>query len=277
MQEGYWVTRSYTAGDVGEKTKFFVPGKRPTGKTRRQERREIKKQEQNAFSAQKTLARLINANFGSGDLLLGLDYAPAGYEKMLDWGRKQGLAVDSGDPIERMDAIWEAADHAMELCLRRVKRKLEKQGLELKAVYITSDMDGSTGESVRVHHHLVVNREAREAFMAAWEAYGMGGVSFEELWKKSRQQDRTPIAEYFIRQVRRIPDAKKYRSTRNLKRPQPKDRATLSDAQLQAPRGAEVLYVQEYRKGQPQYIRFVIPAAAKRMREEKEAPEVGEA
>ena len=262
MQEGYWVTRSYTAGVVGEKIKFFVPGKRPTGKTRRAERREIRKQEQNAFSALKTLARLINANFREHDLLLGLDYSQEGYEKMLAWGRKKGRGVDSEEETEAMDAIWEAADHALELCLRRVKRKLEKQGLELKAVYITSDMDGKTGETARVHHHLVVNREAREAFLDAWEKYGMGGVSYEGLWAKSKQQDRTPIAEYFIRQVRRIPDAKKYRSTRNLVRPKPRDRAALSDSQLQAPRGAEVLYVQEFRKGQPQYIRYILPGRA---------------
>ena len=274
MQEGYWVTRTYVAGDVGEKTKFFVPGKRPTGKTRRAERREIRKQEQNAYSAQKTLARLLNANFTQGDLLVGLDYSGEGYEKMLDWGRKHGLPVDSEEAAEQMDAVWEAADHAMELCLRRVKRKLKAKGIELKAVYITSDMDGSTGEAVRVHHHLVVNKEAGKAFVEAWQEYGMGGVDWEELWKKSKQQDRTPIAEYFIRQVRRIPDAKKYRSTRNLIRPQPRDRATDSDSQLQAPRGGEVLYVQEYRKGQPQYIRYITPAAVKRQREKREAPPV---
>lgn len=271
MQEGYWVTRTYVAGDIGEKTKFFVPGKRPTGKDRRLERREIRKQEQNAYSAQKTLARLINANFGQGDLLMGLDYSQKGYERILEWGRKKGLPVDSEDTLERMNAIWEAADHEMELCLRRVKRKLEKLGVELKAAYITSDMDGKTGESVRVHHHLVVNREVRDAFVEAWEKYGLGGVSWEELRKKSKQQDRTPIAEYFIRQVRRIPDAKKYRTTRNLVRPKPKDRASDSDAQLQIPRGGELLYIQEHRKGQPQYIRYVTPAAKKRLREEWEA------
>lgn len=265
MQEGYWVTRTYVAGDIGEKTKFFVPGKRPTGKTRRLERREIRKQEQNSYNAQKTLARLLNANFTEGGLLLGLDYCQDGYGRMLEWGRKNGLPVDSENMPERMDAVWEAADHALELCLRRVKRKLQKDGLELKAVYITSDMDGQTGESVRVHHHLVVNAEAKDAFLEAWEKYGLGGVSYEELWKRSRQQDRTPIAEYFIRQVRRIPDAKKYRSTRNLVRPQPRDRATDSGSPLQVPRGGEMLYVQEYRRGEPQYIRYITPAGKKRM------------
>ena len=33
--EGYWIVRTYEAGNVGEKTKFFVPGARPTRSQRR--------------------------------------------------------------------------------------------------------------------------------------------------------------------------------------------------------------------------------------------------
>ena len=58
MQEGYWVVRTYEAGAVGEKTKFFVQGSRPTGKIRRKDRDAARKQEQNEYSAQKALARL---------------------------------------------------------------------------------------------------------------------------------------------------------------------------------------------------------------------------
>ena len=257
MKEGYWVVRTYEAGAVGEKTKFFVPGKRPDGKTRRKEKAAIRKQEQNEYSAIKALARLINANFTAGELLMGLDYSPEGMEQILTWGRENGLAVDAADETERIDAIWEAADHALENALRRVKRRLKKQGIELKACYITSDMDGDTEKPVRVHHHLVVNKEAKEAFLSAWEEYGMGGVSWTPL--SADQKDRTAIAEYFIRQVRRIPDAKKYRSTRNLERPKAKDRVVLSDAELRVPKGGELLFRQEFRPGHPQYIRYLRP------------------
>ncbi len=257
MQEGYWVVRTYKAGSVGEKTKFFVPGSRPTGKIKRRDRDAIKKQEQNEYSAQKALARLLNANFTAGDLLLGLDYSEEGLQKILDAGRKRGLPVDSENENVRMDAVWESASHELDNALRRVKRRLAKQGMELKAAYITSDMDGETGESVRVHHHLVVNAGTQAAFLSAWEEYGLGGVSWSPL--RADQEDWTPIAEYLIRQVRRIPDAKKYRSTRNLVRPQPKDRIALSDAELRVPAGGKLLFRQEYTPNRPQYIRYRLP------------------
>lgn len=257
MRDGYWVTRTYTAGTVGEKIKFFVPGKRPDKKLRRRDLQLVRKAEQNQHNAVRTLARILNANFGAGDLLLGLDYSPEGMERILAWGRAHGLEVDADDEAVRMDAIWESASHELDNALRRVKRRLEKQGMELRAVYVTADTDGSTGYPVRVHHHLVVNAGVQDAFLQAWEQMGLGGVSWSPM--REHQQDRTPIAEYLIRQVRRIPDAKKYRSTRNLTRPVAKDRVATTAAELRVPAGGELLYRQEYRPNQPQYIRYTVP------------------
>ena len=81
------MVRTYEAGAVGEKTKFWVPGERPS-KSGRRERQEIKKQEQNEQSAEKRLARLLNANFHQGDLLLGLDYSGEGLERLLSWATR---------------------------------------------------------------------------------------------------------------------------------------------------------------------------------------------
>lgn len=266
MSEGYFVIRTYKAGEIGEKTKFFVPGKRSEKLTRKQ-KAAIHKQEQNEYSTQKALARLINANFKAGDLFLGLDYSDAGLARVKAWARKQGLPIDSQEEGEQNNALWEAAAHELDIALRRVKRRLEKQGMELKAIYCTSDMDGDTGEIVRVHHHLIVNAGVQEAFLAAWEKYGLGGVSWSALW--DNQLDRTPIAEYIIKQVRRIPDAKKFRSTRNLVRPKPMDRIAYTDTELQVPRGGKLIYRQEYenkqtssrsyQNRQPQYIRYILP------------------
>lgn len=254
-REGYWVTRTYQAGRVWEKSKYFVPGTRPTGKNRRKQRDAIRKQEQNEYATVKALARLINANFDHEDLVMGLDYSEDGMEKILSWGRSHGLPVDSEDEAERMNAVWEAADHEMGNCLRRVQYRMKKQGMELKAAYITSDMNGETGETVRVHHHMVVNGASKEAFMDAWKE--LGGVDYTRMYEN--QDDRTPIAEYFIKQVRRIPDAKKFRSTRNLVRPKPEDRIALSDAEIRVPKGGKLLFRAAYGKGQPQYIRYVMP------------------
>ncbi len=257
MQEGYWMVRTYKAGSIGEKTKFFIQGTRPTGKIRRKDRNAARKQEQNEYSAQKALARLINANFGPGDLFLGLDYSQEGMERILSWGRAHGLEVDSEDETVRMNAVWEAAAHELDLAIRRVKRRLKKEGMELKAILSTSDMDGKTGEVARVHHHLIVNAGTQNAFVECWEKCGLGSVDWSIFWEN--QEDRTPIAEYIIRQVRRIPDAKKYRSTRNLVRPQPKDRIAPSDAELRVPEGGRLLFRQEYKKNANQYIRYILP------------------
>lgn len=280
MKEGYFVIRTIVAGDIGEKTKFFVPGKKPeNGSLSRRQKNAIKKQKQNEYSAVKNLARGINANFTAGDLLMGLDYNDAGLARVLAWGRNHGMPVDSDDEMERRNAIWEAATHELEIGLRRVTRRLKKQGIELKAYYSTSDMDGKTEEAKRVHHHLIVNAGTQDAFLDAWEKYGLGSVSWTPLWEN--QIDRTPIAEYIIDQVRRIPDAKKFRHTKNLIRPVPKDKIMDNDNELQVPRGGKLVYRQEYqnradsreeyRNYQPQYIRYITPKALRRMEAKREA------
>lgn len=305
MRDGYWVTRTYEAGSVGEKIKFFVPGPRPERATRRT-RSEVKKQEQNAYSAEKRLARALNANFGPGDLLVGLDYSDAGMARLLnyaaglgDLGRAEPVRRQAGfagprpkppewaahgkapeeprkhlgraEPVrkapeeprkhwteldgeERAARVRKAAERELRLVLRRVKRELEKEGIPMRYVAITSDMDGSTGETVRIHHHLVVPAQAREAFRRKWAA--LGGVDWSPL---EEQDDYTAIAEYFIRQVRHVPDEKKYIPSRNLIRPQPRDRIAASGAELRVPRGGALLYRNEFRPGQPQYIRYVLP------------------
>lgn len=254
MREGYWVIRTYEAGAVGEKTKFWVPGEKPSRSGRR-EKTEIRKQLQNEYSVQKQLARLINANFGPGDRLLGLDYSQEGMARLEAWAVSHGMNPYSPDEAERMEAIRRAADWALGNLLRRVKRAMDKEGLVLRYVAITSDMDGDTGEAVRVHHHLVVPKESKEDFVSKWEEWG--GVDWSFL---SRQRDYTPIAEYFIRQVRnKVADAKKYIPSRNLVRPQPKDRAAVTDAELRAPKGTKLLFRNEFKPGRPQYIRYMLP------------------
>lgn len=267
MKEGYWIIRTYESGIIGEKIKYWVKGERPSGKSRRKEKSEIKKQEQNEYSAMKAVARLLNENYQEGDILLGLDYSDDGLKKITD--RVQSFYPDFADMTEeeKADLIWESAWHELELCLRRVSRDLKKQGRELFSVAITSDMDGDTQERVRVHHHLVVKAGCEKIFQEKWKA--IGDVDWETL---SKQADYFPIAEYLIKQVRGIPDAKKFRSSRNLIRPQPKDRVTTSDAELRVPKGGKLLFRQEYqnRSGsahyQPQYIRYIIPEEKRKKR-----------
>lgn len=254
MKDGYWVVRTYEAGQVGEKTKYFVLGDR-TRRNRRKEESSIKKQEQNEYSAKKRLARLINANFTHGDILLGLDYSDASYKKLERSARKAAPDYDSLPEDDQLRCIREAAAQEMVNYLRRVKRALEKEGRadELKYIAITSDMDGDTKETVRVHHHLIVPASCEHIIRMKW---GHGGTYCKPL---SKQEDYMPIAEYLIAQVRGTLNAKKFVSSRNLIRPQPKDRVAVSDAEIRVPRNCKLIQRAEYKRGAPQYIRYILP------------------
>lgn len=247
MRDGYWVIRTYVSGPVGEKTKFWVPGAKPPRGARRL-KSDIKKAAANEFSAVKTVARLINANFRKGDVLLGLDYSEEGI-------RKLERSIDGWEELneeERADALRAAAEKEMKLCIRRVKHKAAKEGIDVRFIAVTSDMDGKTGELVRVHHHLLVNRAALALFAGKWT---LGRTAHSYL---KPQKDYLDIASYLMDQVRRQPDAKKYSSSRNLVRPQPHDRIAVNGSMVRAPKGAFVLDMR-YHAGRSQYIRYVLP------------------
>ncbi len=277
MKDGYWVIRTYESGLVGAKIKFWVPGEKPRKKLTRKQKSDIRKAAQNEESAVRQMARLINANFHPGDYLLGLDYSPEGmlrveYEAAGGKGGRAMLAHTVADtrtvahrcaPLpktfltqgQRMDAIRKAAGHQLVNCIRRVKRELSAEDVELKYIFVTSDMDGKTGEAVRVHHHLIVNREARDAFVRKWQEKGLGGVSWSPLEK---QEDYLEIAKYLLAQVRKVEGENQYTSSRNLIRPRPKDRVATSSSEVRVPKGCHLLHRQEYKPGKAQYIRYRI-------------------
>ncbi len=259
-RDGYWVVRTYKAGELGEKTKFWVPGQRPDKKLTRKQRAEIRKRAENEYSAVKRLARDLHENYTGEDIFLGLDYSKLGMDKLEKWARKQGVDLKTLNEEEKRDVIWKAADHELNNCLRRAQNRAKKAGVELKAHLSTSDLkwDNKLQDyvQVRIHHHLVINRAALQCFKDAWET--LGGVDWEYLSEWG--QDLTELAGYIVGQVRHVPDAKKYRSTRNIVHPVPKDRIVHSEAELQVPRGGKLLFRREFAKsGQPQYIRYVLP------------------
>jgi len=254
MKNGYWVIRTYEAGSVGEKIKFWVDspnGVRP--KLTKKQKSDLKKQMQNEASAERQVARLINGTFGQGDYLLGLDYSSEGMDKLYVTGEALEYDMHSSDETYRMEAIRAAAEKELRLFLKRVRRELEKTNMPFQYIAITSDMDGATGESVRIHHHLLIKKAALDACMKKWP---YGGVDYSPL---SNQADFTPIAKYLMDQVRKIPDAKKYIPSRNLIRPEPRDRIVHSAAEVRVPRGGTLLHRNEFKPGRPQYIRFILP------------------
>ena len=152
---------------------------------------------------------------------------------------------------EAWNRLREAAEKQMSLWLRRVKRKF---GGKIKALMITSDVDHETGELVRVHHHIVFAAEgiSWDLLRKEWKH---GSVDIKQL---RAQPDYTPIATYLMRQVRRQPDKKKYRVTQGMEMPKIEERVVLSNSEIRAPAGANVLERSEFSADSiGQYIRYV--------------------
>lgn len=246
MKTGYWVIRTYKAGGIGEKIKYWVPEEKPTRSERRM-KAAIKKQEWNESNLQRKLARKIRANFSSRDHFVTLTYSDKGKDKL-------GQDLDE-------DGIYHAAHHQLRLWLRRVRGACAKAGVELRYIAITSDLNEETGELVRVHHHVILNAEAAEIAMKKWT---LGGSHKEHLKPEREDPIRHYLAGYLLKQARRLPDEKKYIPSRNLIVPQPKDRVAVSGAELSVPRGGELLYRGPYIPGRPQYIIYTLPENEKR-------------
>lgn len=249
-KEGYWVIRTYQAGPIGEKIKYWVPGKKPS-RSQRRIKSEIKKQQQNENDAIKRVARIINENFTGGDVFDALTYSDDALKKLLD-----GMPIIE-DLEERLAHIYKLAEHELGLFLRRCRNACKKAGVDFKYIAITSDMDGETGEHVRIHHHIVAKREVREIIRGLWTH---GTIEKNAVW---HEKDHLGLAKYLMDQVCRIPDAKKYKRSRNLTIPEPKDRIALGGKEVQAPRGATMLYRGTFIPGRPQYIRYILPRKEK--------------
>lgn len=253
--EGYWVIRTYRAGMVGEKIKYWVPGARPS-KSERRVKSEIRKQQSNEASAEKRAARIINENFTKQDALLTLSYSDNGLKKACK-------DIDASDPNQ----VFHAAHHQLRLWLRRVRRACKDAGVEVKSCVVTADVDGKTGEAVRVHHHVIISGQAVEIALGKWT---LGNSHWEHLYDN---MDQTALAAYLLRQVRRLPDEKKYIPSRNLVIPQPQDRIAKGGAEVSVPRGGQLLHRSEFKPGMPQYIRYILPDVGqiRRKREAKKS------
>lgn len=244
-KEGYWVIRTYQAGQVGEKIKYWVPGKKPS-RSQRRIKSDIRKQQQNENDATRRVARIINENFPGGDVFDALTYSD---ENFICLTEKMPVLPDEDS---RRDYIYQQAEHELDLFLRRCRYACKKAGVEFRYLAITSDMDGETGEPVRIHHHIITSTAARKIVRELWKN---GAIEKNAVWD---EEDHFGLAKYLMDQVRRIPDAKKYKRSRNLVIPEPKDRVALTGKEVQPPKGAFIIYRSTFIPGRPQYIRYVL-------------------
>ena len=252
MADGYWAIVTYEAGAVGEKVKYWIPGEVPPRSIRKR-KSDLRKIRQNENNAVRRVARIINENFpGKRGSALELTYSDDGIRKILP-----GEAYDPQD-AEQWDEVWEAANHQLQLFIRRCARACKQAGIELRYIGVTSDMrfDGRAQAQVhtRIHHHLIVNPEAEAICLRQWHLGACGGTRLRS------EADHTDFAQYLMDQVRRIGEKKKYIPSRNLRKPKESaPRIAPSGREVQPPKGASLIYRAPYNPGRPQYIRYVLP------------------
>ena len=251
MGGGVWMQRVIRAGDVEEKYRFFAAANaKPRGK--RRQKCSPRKQDVNEFEAVKRLARLLNCNFRHRDSMITLTW--------------DGPSIaELGDPAD-VDQARAIAERVVDKFIERLRYHLRKAGKKLDSyVSVVADINGDTGEIVRPHAHLVLPASVltmRDGHLYAGKAdleklWGRGGINLRTLHD---QPDLTPIAVYLMRQVRRQPDKAKYKAARGMRQPVIVDEEMVSNTrEIQAPKGARVLYRSAYEPGKPQYIRYEMP------------------
>ncbi len=245
---GYWMIRTIKSGKVIEKSQFYVGERRPRA-ARRKGASSTKKMDANLRDAVKRLAREINSNFASGDLLLTLTYDEAHLPRV----------GEDFNAAEREGARW----------WRRMRRELKAAGVELRGLWMTSETDPDSGEQVRLHHHAVIGGEGVEIER---DAAGkivcarIGGRTLSDIWGNGtadveplrEQDDYTPIAAYFVAQARKGGGTKMWHPSRNLKKPVIESERIVDRArELHTPPGAKVLEIGRYEEGGSHYIRYI--------------------
>lgn len=135
----------------------------------------------------KDLMRLLNANFGHGDLHLVLTYKDA--------------------PDQRQ------AKRDREAFLKAVRREMKKQGIELKYIAVTEYKHS------RIHHHIIINKFDVALIEKAWKK---GWVKFTAL---DASGNYIKLAEYLVKETNKTfreeesVFKRRYSPSRNLVRP----------------------------------------------------------
>jgi len=255
MAQGYWVIKTEEAGLIGEKTKYWVPGEKPT-RSLRKLKSDIRKQRQNESDEIRRCNRTLNANWPKA----------SGYMILLTFSDETLSRIAPNydeDDHETWDEALIAARHEEELWLRRCARACKKAGIEFRYYGVTSDLDLDPRQQIHVHTrphlHFVVDPACVDIGKKAW---GKGHAGEKQL---KSEIDHYDLAKYLIEQTRRtMPNEIVYTASRNLKKPKETIRVAPSDKEVQPPKGARVLHRTEYRYGRPQYVRYVIPEKPKR-------------
>lgn len=243
-----WYTKKWIMRNgIEERTKYPVRSEYTKGV---RAKRAANNAARKADSSERQVARYLNENFDEKyDMHSALEYDEKEMAALLKRAEKIEAETEA-------DRIFIAAQQNFVNFVRRVQRELKGSGTEFFYIAVTSDMNGKTGEMVRIHHHLVCNREAKEAVEKKWRGF----VLEKELY--SIHGDFTPLAEYLIQQVRAVEGTKRYVPSRNLRQPmstEPMLITRYAESEMRVPKGCIELYRSPYIRGSSQYLRYRRP------------------
>ena len=249
---------------VVEVTQYLVGDKsQATGKRWRRAKSQEDKRDENARQAVRVAARILNCNYTPEDYLVTLTYSDENWGALFgECGSDQSAGIaavaalprdDRVDGAGTIEAVMEKARAVVRDQLDKVRKKAKRDGVLMKTLTVTSDLDPETGEVVRVHHHVVISGEAMKLLEESWK-YGL--VHTEHLY---RQDDYTPLAAYLLGQVRHAENRKKYSCSRNMVQPKVEEMVLEScpDNEIRVQAGAKVLDRTPYKEGcVSQYVRY---------------------
>ncbi len=227
------------SGRVEEVRRVRMPyrqGERPARRGRKAKPSSERKIRANEQERVKNLARLINTNFGPGDLWLTLRY---------------------GDG--RLPEDLEAAGHQAGLFIRRIAAEYKKQtGQKLRWIMTDGAVSSKTGEAVRPHHHLVLDGLAYALIIKHWPKEELSYVRLDG------RRDYTGIARYMLQNTDNTPGKRRWRSCQGLDKPIYTEPVPVEDFDgIRAPKGAEVrehsLLISEETGCCSAYMRYIRP------------------
>lgn len=237
---GKWMERKYTCRkkNLVERSRFWVSDNTVLRPRWRKAKSAQDKRDENSRAAVRQLARLLNCNADEEWLFVKLDFSPKSWTELF-----AGMTEDQ---------ILQAAQKQGALFLRRLKRAMGKE--KLGYILVASDMDGKTGEKVRVHLHLALSKVPAELIREKWT---LGENT--DIRNFNSQEDYTPVAAYLLKQVRDVENMKSYIPSRNLEKPIIEDRVVEGPEQeIRVQPGAVILDRTEFKIGMTsQYVRYI--------------------
>lgn len=149
-----------------------------------------KKIKANELSSARELARVLNCNFGAGDVHIVLKY-----------------------PGNTVPTSYEAAEEHLKKILAKLRYEFKKQhNINPQMVWVTANWSPHRKAPARLHHHLVVEASAFDIVRKLWPE----GLSAEFLDSRA---DHSDLAGYLVDNVNGRPNKKKWSCSRNMARP----------------------------------------------------------